>query len=85
MAFSPKPNTGTLFKNDNKQSDRDPWYKGSALVDGVEYWVDAWVNEIKSGENKGRKYLSLKYKPKDQQSGGLSSGDTKSSVDEEPF
>lgn len=34
-----------LWKNDNRQSDRHPHYKGSATVNGVEYWASAWVNK----------------------------------------
>lgn len=61
MAYEMKPNTGSLFKNDRKESDSHPDYKGSALVDGVgECWLDAWINKAKDGT----KYMSLKLKPK---------------------
>ena len=32
-----------LFKNDRKESDSHPDYKGSAEVEGVEYWLAAWI------------------------------------------
>jgi uncharacterized protein (DUF736 family) len=61
MAYETKPNTGSLFKNDRKESDTHPDYKGQALINGVECWLDAWINE----SNSGTKYMALKFKPKD--------------------
>jgi len=56
-----KDNSGALFKNDRKrEGKKDADYRGTALIAGVEYYVDAWVNESKDG----RKYLGVKYKPK---------------------
>jgi uncharacterized protein (DUF736 family) len=65
MAYEVKPNTGSLFKNDKKEADTHPDYKGSGLIEGVgEVWLDAWINTSANGT----KYMSLKFKPKDQQS-----------------
>lgn len=61
--YQPKDLTGSLFKNDRKESDTHPDYKGNALLNGVDHWVDAWINTSKNGD----KYMSLKFKPKDQQ------------------
>lgn len=62
MAYETRPNTGSLFKNDKKETDSHPDYKGSALIDGLgECWLDAWINESSSGV----KYMSLKFKAKD--------------------
>lgn len=56
-----KDNSGALFKNDRKrEGKKDADYRGTALIAGVEYYVDAWVNETKDG----RKYFGVKYKPK---------------------
>ena len=66
MAYQQKDNSGSLFKNDRKESDTHPDYKGTALVDGVEHWLDAWINEASDG----RKYLSLKLKPKEARGNG---------------
>jgi uncharacterized protein (DUF736 family) len=61
MAYEMKPNTGSLFKNDRKETDSHPDYKGTALIDGLgECWLDAWINTAKDGS----KYMSLKMKPK---------------------
>jgi len=59
-------NTGVLFINDKKASDNHPDRKGSATLDGVEYWVSGWV---KTPTNGGDKYMSLAFQRKDAQSG----------------
>jgi uncharacterized protein (DUF736 family) len=63
MAYEQKDNSGSLFKNDRKEADSHPDYKGSALIGGVEHWLDAWINTAKDGS----KYMSLKMKPKEAQ------------------
>lgn len=69
MSYQQKDNTGSLFKNDRKKQDTHADYRGSALLNGVEHWVDAWINT----SNSGAKYMSLKFKPKEaQQSGSFS-------------
>ena len=55
-------NRGVLFKNDRKESERHPEYKGSINVDGQEFWLSAWVKDGKSGE-----FMSLSITPKNDQ------------------
>ena len=62
MAFEQRDNTGTLFKNDDRDKDTHPHAKGTALIAGVEYWVSAWTKEGKNG-----KFQSLAFKAKDKQ------------------
>lgn len=63
-----KTNTGTLSKNDRMRPDsRDPEYTGSLNVDGVEYWVSAWVKTAGPNAQKpGAKFFSLALNPKDK-------------------
>ncbi len=61
MAYEQRDMAGSLFKNDRKTEDSHPLYKGSALIGGVEYWLDSWLNESTNGV----KYMSLKFKPKE--------------------
>lgn len=56
-------NTGALFKNDRKEHDKQPDYTGSCEVDGVEYYMSAWIRESKNG----KKFFSLAYTAKDNQ------------------
>ena len=55
-------NRGAIFKNDDKQQDNHPDYKGSLNVNGVDLWVSGW---LKTSEKTGKKFMSLSVKPKD--------------------
>ena len=50
-------NSGSLFKNDRKQNERQPDYTGSAIVNGKTMRISAWVKTAKSGQ----KYMSLAF------------------------
>ncbi len=52
-----KENSGVLFINDRKEQRTHPDRKGSALIDGVDYWVSAW--------EQGNNRLSLSFRRKD--------------------
>ena len=60
--YQQKDNSGALFKNDKKQSDSHPDYKGSAMIDGSDYWVSGWINVSSAGT----KYMKFSYSPKEQ-------------------
>ena len=62
MADYDNTNRGAIFKNDRKEKDSHPDYKGSLNVGGVEYWVSSW---IKTGQ-KG-KFMSLSVTAKEAQ------------------
>ena len=57
-----RDNSGVLFKNDKKENDRAPEYKGNIMVDGQEYWLSAWIKEGKTG-----KFMGLAVSPRDAQ------------------
>jgi uncharacterized protein (DUF736 family) len=63
MAREQRNNDGALFKNDRKTAENHPDYTGSAVIEGVEYWVSAWVKTSQAG----KKFFSMAYKPKQEQ------------------
>ena len=59
-------NSGMLARNDRKEKDTHPDFKGSINVDGKEYWLSAWVREGKEGgKMAGKKFFSLSVTQKD--------------------
>lgn len=61
MAYEPREMNGSLFRNDRKKKDTHADYRGSALIGGVDHWMDAWINE----DRNGNKYMAVKFKVKD--------------------
>lgn len=37
-------NSCALWTNDKREGGTHPHFKGSAMVDGVEYWASCWLN-----------------------------------------
>ena len=64
MSYVQKENSGSLFKNDRKETDNHPHMKGDALIDGVQYWLSAWTKTDKNGN----KFQSLSFTKKDEKS-----------------
>lgn len=54
-------NRGALFKNDRKEKETHPDYKGSMTVEGKEYWVSGWVKV----SSNGNKFLSVSLTEKE--------------------
>ena len=54
-------NSGALFNNTNKTTDKHPDRTGSLNVNGVDYWVSGWLKKDKNGNP----FLSLAVKPKE--------------------
>lgn len=64
MSKQQKDNSGVLFVNHERKTDKHPSMKGSCRVDGFDYWLSAWTNN----SEEGGKYLSLSFKPKERKS-----------------
>jgi hypothetical protein len=58
-------NRGSIWKNDRKDKDTQPDFKGDADVNGVKFWVSAWKR--KEGANPKAPALSFKFELKDEQ------------------
>ncbi len=68
MGFEQRDNSGVLFKNKKKVAgDRQPDYKGNAMVNGENVELAAWIQESK--KTPGMKYMSLKFQAPRQPQG----------------
>jgi uncharacterized protein (DUF736 family) len=56
-------NSGALFANADRKTDKHPNARGTLNVEGVEYWISAWTKTSKKGD----KYQSLSIQRKDAQ------------------
>jgi hypothetical protein len=71
---------GVLFKNEDKETDKHPDYKGQGEIDRKQVWISAWIKTPKAG---GTKFMSLSFQFKTAQQGGSR---TQSAPDpDEPF
>lgn len=82
MAYEQRDNTGTLFRNEDKDPDneKDRDYQGSITVGGVEYWLSAWIKEGKRG-----KFMSLAAKRKEAPKEVAKTSRAQDMSDEIPF
>lgn len=62
MSYEQRDLSGTLFKNEHKEKETHADYKGTCMVDGVEYWMNAWIKKGKNGS-----FMSIAFKAKDRQ------------------
>lgn len=53
-------NRAALWKNDKRTTEKHPQLRGTATVDGKEYWVSAWTS--KEGGNKPLVSMSFTLK-----------------------
>jgi len=64
MAYVPKPGSFVLFKNDKKQTETHPDYRGDGMdMNGEPVWVSAWIREGAKGKFMS---CSMQHKNKDQ-------------------
>jgi hypothetical protein len=60
MAYEKRNNSGTLNRNDRKLKPNHPDHRGQCIIDGVEYWIGAWIKEGANG-----KFFSLSFQRKE--------------------
>ena len=67
MAYEMKPSSGSLFKNDRKEKETHPDYKGKVMLpNGEVRWLSGWKKQTASGDG----WLSLSIGDLVQQAGG---------------
>lgn len=54
-------NSGAVWPNKDRKTDKHPTHTGSINVEGVEYWVNAWVGD----KAKNQPSLSIKITKKE--------------------
>lgn len=57
-------NSGLLAKNDRKEKDSQPDYRGKINVNGQDFWLSGWIKVGREGSKMaGQKYFSLSVTP----------------------
>jgi hypothetical protein len=52
---------GSLSRNKKKEKETQPTHKGSCTIEGVPFWISAYVNESR---DTGEKYFKLYFEKK---------------------
>lgn len=56
MAYEQRDNSGSLFKNDKKTTEKHPDYTGDCMINGVKLRMAAWIKEGARG-----KFMSVSF------------------------
>ena len=75
-------NSGALFRNDRKEADRHPDYKGRITIAGQTYDLAGWLKESKKD---GKKFLSLRASVPRQATAAAPVAPTETATDNIPF
>jgi hypothetical protein len=78
--MSKYPNSGALFKNQQKKSDKSPDYYGSLDVNGTDYDLSAWLKKNDRGT-----FMSLSIKLKSERKAPKASGPGPVQDSDSPF
>jgi hypothetical protein len=81
MAYEQRDNSGSMFKNNRKENDRQADMTGSIMVDGAEYWLNAWRKVDKNGNP----WYSFSVKKKEQRQSAPASRPDRDDNDMIPF
>lgn len=55
-------NRGAIWKNADRKSEKHPQWRGSAMIDGVEYWISAWKGKDSKDTSP---VVTFSFQPKD--------------------
>ena len=61
MTYQQRDNSGALFRNDQKQKESQPDYRGTIRVGGKDYWLSGWAKSSQKGN-----FISLALNQKDK-------------------
>lgn len=71
MAQQNRDNSGILFKNDRKEKNTHPDFRGSAVIGGCEMWVSGWTKQGQKGP-----FITLAFQVKEQKGSQASKPDS---------
>ena len=60
-------NRGAIWKNADRKSEKHPHWRGSAMIDGVEYWISAWKGKDSKDTSP---VVTFAFQPKEQKPSG---------------
>lgn len=61
-----RTNTGTLGRNDRRETEKHPEYTGTLNVEGKEFWLSGWVKTAgPNARSPNSKFFSLSVKPRE--------------------
>jgi hypothetical protein len=73
-----KNNSGALFVNNKRAQETHPHLKGSALIDGTEYWLSAWRRTLEDGQV----MISLSFAAKSPEGASIQESSPKANPDD---
>lgn len=82
MAFEQKDNSGAIFKNDKKEKDTHPDYRGPIRVDGKDKEISLWVKKDKNGKSYFSVAIKEPYKKEPRYAGDSDTAPRKSKFDD---
>lgn len=80
MAYEQKDGQGALFKNERKEKETHPDYRGDCKLDGKDYWISAWLKKGPKGT-----FMSLALQPKEDKDGRRQGGKQEKDDGDIPF
>lgn len=81
MSYQNKPGTGAIFKNDKKEKETHPDYRGTINIEGQDFEIALWVKDGKKG-----KFFSASVKMKEgADTIATHKGHVKANTDDLPF
>ena len=78
-----RDNEGAIWKNDRREADTHPHFRGQATIDGVEYWVSAWKRDPDAKPNAPA--LKFSFRVKEQKRSSQASAPADDPDDDLPF
>lgn len=66
MAYEKRDMSGSVFRNRDKRSETHSDFTGDCLIDGQEYWMNAWEKKDKNGNT----FFSFSFKKKQPRQSG---------------